>query len=134
MPVVSLDIWASLESPLFVNMTHYYIKFICFKFTKKNYMSHCSQIQGAHIQHLVDVMHHEDWRLSQSWARRMSTTIWVTSIQWKWSQSGNGKCSLQVKDSMCLLNFCRPHVVIFFLYAMTLIFDTGKRRTQLEDW
>jgi len=35
MPVMSLDVWAYLESPWFVNVTHYYIKFICFKFTKK---------------------------------------------------------------------------------------------------
>jgi hypothetical protein len=48
MPVVSLDIWASVESPLFVNVTHYYIRFICFKFTKKNYVSLFSYSGGPY--------------------------------------------------------------------------------------
>jgi hypothetical protein len=46
MPVVSLDVWAYLESPLFVNVTHYYI--ICFKFTKKNYVSLFSNSGGPY--------------------------------------------------------------------------------------
>jgi hypothetical protein len=65
MPVVSLDERAFAVSPLFSDEMCYYDKLISLKFTKRNNISHCSQIQVARIQHLVVVTLHEDWQLSQ---------------------------------------------------------------------